>query len=50
MKTFSKAKAALVVRILVNRNLAKQQFAHGFFHTVYLLMVYSPALLIAQST
>jgi len=48
MKTGSKAKAAQVVRILFNSNLAKQQFAHGLFHTVYLLMVYSTALLIAQ--
>ena len=49
MKTVNKAEAAQVVRILFNCNLAKQQFAHGLFRAVYLLMVYSTALLIAQS-
>ena len=48
MKTGSKARAAQVVRVLFNSNLAKEQLAHGLFHTVYLLMVYSTALLIAQ--
>jgi hypothetical protein len=49
MKTGSKAKAAQVIRIIFSCNLAKQQFANGLFHTVYLLVVYSIALLIARS-
>jgi hypothetical protein len=48
MKTASKVKAAQVVSILFNFSFAKQKFAHGLFHTVYLLMVYSTVLLIAQ--